>query len=86
MRTILKEIMNFKHQSIEFFSYIKKHDLENYVKEEATDPEGDEDKAQEGLSQIQEDYLHLHWISHVSSLKTPKDMFDHRCNEQLVRR
>ena len=29
---------------IECFSYLKKHDLENYVKEEATDPEGDEDK------------------------------------------
>ena len=42
--------------------------MENYVKEEATDPEGDEDNAQEGLSKIQEDYLYLHWISHVSSL------------------
>ena len=56
----------FQHGSIERFSYLKKHDLENYVKEEAVDPEGDEDKAQEGLGQIQEDYFHLHWISHVS--------------------
>ena len=47
-----------------------------YVKEEAADLEGDEDKAQEGLSQSQEDYFYLHWISHVSSLKIPKDMFD----------
>ena len=31
------------------------NNLENYVKEEATDSEGDEDKAQEGLSQSQED-------------------------------
>ena len=30
----------------------------------------------EGLSQIQEDYFYLHWISHVSSLKTLKEMFD----------
>ena len=52
-----------------------KHDLENYVKEEVADPEGDEDKAQEGFSQSQEDYFCLHWISHVSSLQNPKDMF-----------
>ena len=49
--------------------------MENYVKEEAANPKGDEDKAQETLSQIQKDYFHFHWISHVSSLYTPKDMF-----------
>ena len=38
------------------------------VIEEAVDLEGDEYKAQEGLSKIQEDYFFLHWISHVSSL------------------
>ena len=58
--------------------------MENYVKEEAANPEEDEDKAQEGLSQSQKDYFRLHWISHVSSLKTPKDMFD--AMKQLVRR
>ena len=30
--------------------------MENYVKEEVADPEGDEYKAQEGLSQSQEDF------------------------------
>ena len=50
--------------------------METYVKEEVADPKGDEDKAQEGLSQRQEDYFCLHYISHVSSLKNPKDMFD----------
>ena len=44
----------------ECFSYLKKHDLENYVKEEAEYLEGDEDKAQEGFSEIQEDYFHIH--------------------------
>ena len=39
---------------------MKKHELENYVKEEVADPEGDEDKARDGLSQIQEDYFCLH--------------------------
>ena len=47
---------------------LEEHDMEDYVIEEVADPEGDEDKAQEGLSQIQEDYFFLHWISQVSSL------------------
>ena len=72
----MKELRTFEHGTIECFSYLKKHDFENYVKEEAADLEGDEDKskAQEGPSQRQEDYFRLHWISHVSSLKTPKDL------------
>ena len=49
---------------------------EAWLEEEATYPKGDEDKAQEGLSQIQEDYFYLHWISHVSALNIPKEMFD----------
>ena len=45
LRTSLKEPSSSEHGSIECFSYFKKHDLENYVKEEATDLEGDEYKA-----------------------------------------
>ena len=58
----MKELRTSEHGSIECFSYLKKHDLENYVKEEATDLEGDEDKskAQEGPSQRQEDYFCPH--------------------------
>ena len=41
----MKELSNSKHGITESFSYLKKHDLENYVKEEVADPEGDEDKA-----------------------------------------
>ena len=40
----MKESRTFEHGSIECFSYLKNHDLENYVKE-AADLEGDEDKA-----------------------------------------
>ena len=40
----MKEPRNSKHGSIDCFSYLKKQDLENYVKEEDTDPKGDEDK------------------------------------------
>ena len=72
----MKELITSEHGSIKCFSYLKKHDLENYVKEECVDPKGYEDKVQEGLSQSQEDYFRLHWISNVSALKTPKEMFD----------
>ena len=37
--------------------------------------EGYEDKAKVGLIQSQEDYFLFHWISHVSFLYNPKDMF-----------
>ena len=37
LRMILKDLITYEHGSIECFSYLKKHDLENYVKEEATD-------------------------------------------------
>ena len=47
----MKEPITSEHGLIDCFSYLKKHDLENYVKEEAADLEGDEDKAKEGLSQ-----------------------------------
>ena len=60
LSTILKEPRTPEYGSIECFSYLKKHDLENYVKEEVVNPEGYEDKAQEGLSQIQKDYFRLH--------------------------
>ena len=33
-------------------------------------------RIQEGPSQNKDEYFRLHWISQVSSLKTPKDMFD----------
>ena len=41
----MKELRTSEHGSIECFSYLKKHDLENYVKEEGTDPKGDEDNS-----------------------------------------
>ena len=50
--------------------------MANYVKEEFTDPDRGDVEAKEGPSQNKDEYCRLHWISHVSSLKTPKDMFD----------
>ena len=45
----MKELRTSKHGGIECFSYLKKHDMENYVKEEATDPKGDEVKAKQKM-------------------------------------
>ena len=56
----MKEPITYEHGIIKCISYLKNHDLDNYVKEEDADLEGDEDKAQEGPSQIQEDYFRLH--------------------------
>ena len=41
----MKDLRTSKHGSIECFSYMKKNGLENYVKEEVVDLEGDEDNA-----------------------------------------
>ena len=56
-------------------SHIKELDLEDHVKGEATDPEGDEDKAKEAKNIIANS-IKDHLIPHVLSLKTPKEMFD----------
>ena len=41
----MKELRTSKHGIIEFLSYLKKHAMKNYVKEEATDPDVDEVEA-----------------------------------------
>ena len=43
----MKELITSEHGSIECFSYLKKHDLESYVKEKVADPKGDEVKAKQ---------------------------------------
>ena len=60
---------------------LEEHDLENYVKEEVAKPKGDEDKAKHKKNMIKAktiivDSIKDHLIPHVSSLKTPKEMFD----------
>ena len=40
----MKESRTFKNGIIEFLSYLKKHAMKNYVKEEAVDLGGDEGK------------------------------------------
>ena len=43
----MKELITSKHGSIEYFSYLKKHDMENYIKEKVVDPDGDEFEAKQ---------------------------------------
>ena len=43
----MKDLRNSKHGSIECFSYLKKHDMENYVKEEVADLDGIEVEAKQ---------------------------------------
>ena len=38
----MKDSKTSKHVSRKCFSYLKKHDMENYAKEEVVNPEGDE--------------------------------------------
>ena len=56
--------------------------MKNYVKERVADLDRDEVKAEQNKDLIKnkDKYYRLHWISHVSSLKTPKDMSDAMIN------
>ena len=55
--------------------------MENYVKKQVADLEGDEDKAKHKNNLVKSkriivDSIKEHLIPHVPSLKTPKEMFD----------
>ena len=72
---------NFRAWKYRVLLILKEHDLENYVKEEVAEPEGDEDKARQKKNMVKAkriiaDSVKDHLIPHVSSFKTPKDMFD----------
>ena len=60
---------------------LEEHDLEGFIEVEVPKPEGDEDKARHKKSLIKgkriiEDSIKDHLIPLVSSLRTPKEMFD----------
>ena len=60
---------------------LEEHGLENCVKGEVTELNGDEDKAKHKKNMVKAkriivDSIKDHLIPHVSSLKTPKEMFD----------
>ena len=60
---------------------LEKNDLEGFIEEDISEPEGDDDKAKHKKSLVKAkriiaDSIKDHLIPHVSSLKTPKQMFD----------
>ena len=60
---------------------LKENDLEGFIEEDIQEPEGEEAKAKHNKSLVKAkriiaDYIKDNLIPHVSSLKTPKQMFD----------
>ena len=60
---------------------LEEHDLENYAKGEVVEPEGYNEKAKNKKNFVKAkriivDSIKDHLIPHVSSLNTPKEMFD----------
>ena len=60
---------------------LEENDLEGFIEADIPEPEGDEDKAKHKKSLVKAkriiaDSIKDHLIPHVSSLNTPKQMFD----------
>ena len=60
---------------------LEENDLEGFIEADIPEPEGDEDKTKRKKSLVKEkriiaDSIKDHLIPHVSSLKTPKQMFN----------
>ena len=77
----LEGVENFRAWKYKVLLILEEHDLENYVKIEVAELEGDEDKAKHKKNLIKAkrniiDSIKDHLIQHVSSLKTPKELFD----------
>ena len=82
----MKELRTSRHGSIEAWKYrvlliLEEHDLENYVKEEVAKLEGDQDKVKQKTNMVKSkriivESIKEHFIPHVSSFNTPKEMFD----------
>ena len=75
----LEGVDNFRAWKYRVMLILEEHDLEGFI--EADVPEGDEAKARHKKSLIKAkriiaDSIKDHLIPHVSSLRTPKEMFD----------
>ena len=60
---------------------LEEHNLKGFIEADIPEPEEDEAKAKHKKSLIKAkriiaDSIKDHWIPHVSSLRTPKEMFD----------
>ena len=77
----LEGVDNFRAWKYRMLLILKENDLEKYVEEEVVEPEGDEAKAKHKRNMVKAKRISLdsikdHLIPHVSSSKTPKQMFD----------
>ena len=72
---------NFRARKYRLMFTLEENDLESFVEEDIPEPKGDDAKARHKKSivkakRIIADSIKDHLISHVSSLKTPKQRFD----------
>ena len=72
---------NFRAWKYRVMLILKEHDLEGFIEANILETEGDETKAKHKKSLIKAkriiaDSIKDHLIPHVSSLRTPKEMFD----------
>ena len=72
---------NFRAWKYRISLVLEKNELDSYIQEEVPVPEGDEAKALHKKKMVMAkriitDSIKDHLIPHVSSLKTPKAMFD----------
>ena len=72
---------NFRAWKYRVMLILEENDLEGFIEEDIPELEGDEAKAKHKKSMVKAkriiaDFIKDHLISHVSSLKTPKQMFD----------
>ena len=72
---------NFQAWKYRVMLVLEENDLEGFIEADIPEPEGDEDKAKHKKSLVKAkriiaDSIKDHMIPHVSSLKTPKKMFD----------
>ena len=77
----LEGVENFRAWKYRVLLILEEHELENYIKEEVVEPEGDEDKAKQKKNLFKAKMIITksikdHLIPHFSSLNTPKEMFD----------
>ena len=77
----LEDANNFRAWKYRVMLILEEHDREGFIEADISKPEGDEAKAKHKESLIKAkriiaDSIKDHLIPHVSSLRTPKEMFD----------
>ena len=77
----LEGVDNFREWKYRISLVLKENELDTYINEEVPVPEGDEDKSLHKKNLVKAkniivDSIKDHLITQVSSLNTPKEMFD----------